>query len=139
MKKKFYLRDIDPILFAGIQDQNIKLIENNFNCKIVLRGNELHVDGKIKELDAVESLFNDIIFTINKKGFIDKNDIDILYKPYVKNIERISTELKIFDKYGDYNGIVESSLFYWKTTLRVLRRKLNGSYNIICKKELLEK
>jgi hypothetical protein len=70
---------------------------------------------------------------------LDKNDIDILYKPYAKNIEKISTELKRHDKHSDYNGIVEPNLFYWKTPFHILRRKLNGSYNIIYKKELLEK
>ena len=85
MKKKLYLRDIDPILFAGMEDQNMKLIENNFNSKIVLRGNELHIDGNKKELDKLESLVNDIVFTINQKGFIDKKDIDILINSSSRN------------------------------------------------------
>ena len=61
MKKTLQLKDIDPMIFAGIRDQNIKLIENNFNSKIVLRGNELHFDGSKNELILLESLVNDII------------------------------------------------------------------------------
>ena len=78
MKKKLQLKDIDPMIFAGIRDQNIKLIENKFNSKIVLRGNELHLDGNKNELVILESLVNDIIFTITQKGFIDDSDINIL-------------------------------------------------------------
>jgi len=70
---------------------------------------------------------------------LDKNDIDILYKPYARHIDKISVELKILDKHGDYNGVIESNLFYWKTPFRILRRKLNGSYNIIHKNKLLDK
>ena len=78
MKKKLQLKDIDPMIFAGARDQNIKLIENNFNSKIVLRGNELHLDGDKNEVILIESLVNDIIFTIAQKGFIDDSDINIL-------------------------------------------------------------
>ena len=78
MKKKLQLKDIDPMIFAGIGDQNIKLIENNFSSKIVLRGNEIYLDGKKNELIILESLVNDIIFTIAQKGFIDNSDINTL-------------------------------------------------------------
>jgi len=78
MKKQLQLKDIDPIVFAGASDQNIKLIENNFNSKIVLRGNQLHLEGNKNELIILESLINDIIFTINQKGFIDNNDVSTL-------------------------------------------------------------
>ena len=78
MKKQLQLKDIDPIVFAGASDQNIKLIENNFNSKIVLRGNQLHLEGNKNELIILESLINDIIFTINQKGFIDDSDVSTL-------------------------------------------------------------
>jgi phosphate starvation-inducible PhoH-like protein len=78
MKKQLQLKDIDPIVFAGASDQNIKLIENNFNSKIVLRGNQLHLEGNKNELIILESLINDIIFTINQKGFIDNSDVSTL-------------------------------------------------------------
>ena len=45
MKKTIQLKDIDPMIFAGTQDKNIKLIEKNFDSKIVLRGNKLYLDG----------------------------------------------------------------------------------------------
>ena len=79
MKKIVKLKDVDPILFAGINDVNLKLIEKKFNTKFVLRGNELVLDGDKKELVSVESLINDIIYTINIKGYINKEDIDLLF------------------------------------------------------------
>ena len=64
MKKIVKLKDVDPILFAGINDVNLKLIEKKFNTKFVLRGNELVLDGDKKELVSVESLINDRHFSI---------------------------------------------------------------------------
>jgi len=87
MKKTIQLKDIDPVVFAGIQDKNIKLIEKEFDSKIVLRGNQLYLDGKKNELKFLESLVNDIIFTINQKGYIDNGDIHTLIEssPEVKS------------------------------------------------------
>ncbi len=87
MKKTIQLRDIDPVVFAGIQDKNIKLIEKEFDSKIVLRGNQLYLDGEKNELKLLESLVHDMIFTINQKGFIDNADIHTLIEstPEVKD------------------------------------------------------
>ncbi len=78
MKKTFNISTIDSLLFSGPKDQNIKLIENSFKSKIVLRGSDVIVDGTKKEIDVLNVLINDILITINKKGFIDKDDVDLL-------------------------------------------------------------
>ena len=80
MKKTFQLKDIDPMIFSGAGDENIKIIEDYFNSKIVLRGNSLIVDGLKKEINEIELLVENIIYTITNKGFIDSKDIDILIK-----------------------------------------------------------
>ena len=78
MKKTIQLNGIDPMIFAGVNDQNIKIIDTNFDSNIVLRGNKLIVEGAKKDIQKLEILINDILFTINKKGFIDKTDLSIL-------------------------------------------------------------
>ena len=78
MKKTFKLKDIDPVVFSGAGDENIKLIENFFNSKIVLRGNNLIVDGLKKEISEIELLIENIMYTITNKGFIGTNDINVL-------------------------------------------------------------
>ena len=45
LKKIIKIKDIDSMYFAGPNDKNIKLIEKNFKSNIVLRGNELLIDG----------------------------------------------------------------------------------------------
>ena len=87
MKKIIQLKDVDPIIFAGTQDKNIKLIEDNFDSKIVLRGDKLYLNGTKSELKFLESLINDMIFTINQKGCIENGDIHTLINstPQVNN------------------------------------------------------
>ena len=78
MKKIFNISTIDALSFSGPSDQNIKLIENSFKSKITLRGDDVIIDGTKKEIEILQVLIDDIIITINKKGFIDKNDIESL-------------------------------------------------------------
>ena len=76
MKKIFNISTIDALSFSGPSDQNIKLIENSFKSKITVRGDDVIIDGTKKEIEILQVLIDDIIITINKKGFIDKNDIE---------------------------------------------------------------
>ena len=89
MKKTFKLKDIDPLVFSGAGDENIKLIENFFNSKIVLRGNYLIVDGLKKEISEIELLIENIMYTITNKGFIGTNDINVLINS--SSVQNIST------------------------------------------------
>jgi hypothetical protein len=68
---------------------------------------------------------------------LDKNDIDILYRPYTKHLENITKNLKLIDGLNDYNGIVKKQKFYWKTPLRKIKRYFKGTCNVFSKKELI--
>ena len=45
LKKIFNISTIDALSFTGPKDQNIKLIEESFKSKIVVRGSNVIVDG----------------------------------------------------------------------------------------------
>ena len=78
MKKIFNISTVDSLSFSGPNDQNLKLIESSFESKIVVRGSDVMVDGKKKEIEIINVLIEDMIITINKKGFVDVEDIDAL-------------------------------------------------------------
>ena len=48
MKKTIDISGVDPILFVGLNDGNIKLLENHFESKIVVRGSSVNLDGMKK-------------------------------------------------------------------------------------------
>ena len=85
MKKVIKIKDIDPIYFAGASDKNIKLIESNFESKIVLRGNELVVDGSKKDIKLLQNLVNEIVNTITRKDSISTSDIQILIQSQIND------------------------------------------------------
>ena len=66
--------------FAGAEDQNIKAIESLFKSKIIMRGDEIHVDGLKEDIDKIQVLISDMIFTLSRKKYITLDDINILAK-----------------------------------------------------------
>ena len=78
MRKKIDLMEVDPLAFVGIGDKNIKVIESQFDSKITVRGNSIILDGSVSELQLIQSIFNDMIEAINRKSFVDSDDVKSL-------------------------------------------------------------
>ena len=75
MKKVIKIKDIDPIYFAGAGDKNIKFVQTKFKSKLVLRGNDLVIDGTKKEIQILQKLILDMVNVIVRKGSISTSDI----------------------------------------------------------------
>ncbi len=71
--------------FAGPSDKNIKFIETIFKSTIVLRGNELLVNGSKEEIQVLQRLVVDMINVITRKGSISTSDIKILLQSQSEN------------------------------------------------------
>ena len=54
-KKKINISTIDSMVLLGPNDQNIKLVEQAFNSKIVVRGDYIFIEGNKEELDFIAS------------------------------------------------------------------------------------
>ena len=67
---------------------------------------------------------------------LDKQAVELIYKPYVVNLHNIKIAISNIDQIYDYNGIEKSS----KTLidkLRALKRHLNGYYNIFNQEDFI--
>ena len=102
MKKLVKLKDVDPILFSGPADSNLAFIENKIKAKMMLRGNEIHLNGSKNDITKAESLINDMVYTINLKGFINEDDIETLL---------FSSENKS-NKIDSKNGLADQVILY---------------------------
>ena len=68
---------------------------------------------------------------------LDKNDLDILYIPYIKHLLEIEKNVKKIDGGYDYHGTIKSKSLHWKDPLRKIKRKLLGTYNNYKIKEII--
>ena len=76
MKKKINIDGVDPILFVGLNDQNIKVLEKHYDSKIVVRGNSMNLDGKKDEIKHIELVVQNMLTIINKKGSLSVEDVN---------------------------------------------------------------
>jgi len=60
VRKQITLDGVDLRLVFGRNDVHLKIIEDQFNARIVARGSEISIEGDSQEVDRVISLFNDL-------------------------------------------------------------------------------
>ena len=97
MKKVIEIDDVSPIILSGANDENIKLIEEEFDTLIILRGNKISLDGKKKEVELISKIFQSMISIAVKKEHVSKNDVKTLIN--LSNLE--NTDLEDINKGDD--------------------------------------
>ena len=78
MKKKIHIGSVDPLSLLGSNDENIKILEDHYKVSIVIRDGELIIDGKSKDVKSVSDVIQDMIITVNQKGYVTSADVNTL-------------------------------------------------------------
>ena len=78
MEKIIELNGIDITSFLGPQDQNIKLIEDAFSSKIIVRDNRIKVLGKKDNVQQSLTAIDSITSALNTKGSLTRKDVSSL-------------------------------------------------------------
>ena len=102
MKKVIEINDVSPIVLSGANDENIKLIEKNFDSLIVLRGNKINLDGKKKEIELIAKIFQEMTSIALKKEHVSRNDVKTLIdlsNSQDKKIILVDLDLSLSKKY----------------------------------------
>jgi len=93
MKKKIDIAGADPILFVGLNDENIKVLEEHFKSKIVVRGSSMNIDGTKDEINDIEMVVSNMLILINKQGTLSADDVrDLLSFDGIKDEKILSID-----------------------------------------------
>ena len=95
MKKTIDIAGVDPILFVGLKDNNIKILENHFNSKIVVRGSNINLDGDKSEIEKIQLVVRNMLTLINTQGSLSQGDIADLLSNSSLNSNSINKEAPI--------------------------------------------
>jgi phosphate starvation-inducible PhoH-like protein len=74
-EKRLPIREVNPVELLGANDTNLKLIENHLEVALYVRGDELIIRGDESKLVLVENIVAEMIAVLNRKRFIDKDDV----------------------------------------------------------------
>ena len=79
IEKTIYLEGIDPIDFFGVNNVRFERLRLHFpKLKIHSRGNELHVNGEVSEIEDLENKIELLITYLNRFNTITPDGIDEL-------------------------------------------------------------
>ncbi len=91
-KKNIVLREVDPLILLGKNDTFLKLIENSFDSKIVVRGENVTLEGEPEEVEKLENVFSELIFLINRNKIIRKKDVETVIRMVNSKGEKTKTK-----------------------------------------------
>lgn len=75
IEKKISIKGVKQFQLLGPQDRYVKLIEDSFDAKIVVRNDEIRLAGETHEVECLEKLFYELIFLLNRNGQLEYTDI----------------------------------------------------------------
>ncbi len=75
-EKKIILADSqEAIALLGRNDEHLRIISDQFTCRIVARGDEITITGDMSEVDLVYKLLNEMLYLFREGNSITTHDI----------------------------------------------------------------
>ncbi|MEJ2505888.1 MAG: PhoH family protein [Ignavibacteriaceae bacterium] len=75
IEKKIVLDNVDMLSLLGMNDTNLKTIEDRFNAAITVRGENVIIKGVAEEVTAIEKVFKEMVYVLNTSGKLSSDDI----------------------------------------------------------------
>jgi phosphate starvation-inducible PhoH-like protein len=103
IETEFILPDSDPVIFYGVNDRNLKIIERYFKVSLLGRGNVIKIVGPKTQVRQVEDLLKELGIIINRNRNLSRTDL-------VTSIQIIKGEYETVDQVTpppqDQNSVV---------------------------------
>lgn len=123
IQKKLSIRGLDQLKLFGLNDNNLRRIERNFQTKIIARGSEITLVGEPKEVNIVEKLFEELIMILEKNDQITDNDLTTVLE--VLKAGKVTPDQSpdvssviIYTKEGHVRPKTEGQKRYYQSTLK---------------------
>ena len=109
---------VEPLMLLGVNDANLKVLTHNFEASFVVRGNTIRIKGDDSELEQIESIITEMVYTLKKKGKLDKQDVETLVRLEksgdVRHREEGLDSVILFTKNDVIKPRTEGQELYWK-------------------------
>jgi len=71
---------VEPLVLLGVNDANLKVLEQQFDAAVIARGNKIQVRGSESEVEQIENIITEMVYTLKKKGGLDEQDVETLVR-----------------------------------------------------------
>jgi len=90
IEKRITLENTDMFSLLGMNDNNLKLLEDRFNSTITVRGDNIMIKGVKEEVETIEKVFKEMAYVLNTNGKLKPSDIETILDLTVEGKEIIS-------------------------------------------------
>ena len=112
-EKKIELKGIDPLLFCGAADSNIRTLEKYISARLIIRGTEISLKGARDDVLRADKIIKELIALVHRKGLITEDDVE--------SVSKLSNG--IVEKSG-HNGEDDTHILYTKKG--IIRPRTSG-------------
>jgi phosphate starvation-inducible PhoH-like protein len=89
VEKRLTLDNVDMLSLLGMNDSNLKIVEDRFNAAITVRGENVMLKGVIEEVELIEKIFNEMSYVLNTSGKLTNDDVQTILNLTVEGKEII--------------------------------------------------
>ena len=90
IEKRMTLENVDMMSFLGMNDANIKIVEDRFNTSITVRGQNVILKGVLEEIEIVEKVIKEMVYVVNTNGTLRSSDVDTILDLSIQGKEIIN-------------------------------------------------
>jgi phosphate starvation-inducible PhoH-like protein len=105
--------------FLGINDGNIKPIEERFSTNLIVRGDNVFLQGVQEEVEAIEKIIKEMIYVINTTGRLLPNDVYTIIDLTLQGKEIINgneyDNIVLYSKKDAIKAKTPNQIEYWKS------------------------
>lgn len=91
-QKEIKLDTSNILEILGVNDENLKQIEDRFSASITVRGDSVFVKGVKDEIDVIDKIFKEMIYVQNTNGNLDSSDVNTIISLSKEGKEIINKE-----------------------------------------------
>ncbi len=117
IEKRMTLENVDMMSLLGMNDNNLKMVEDRFNASIIVRGENVVIKGVLDEVSAIEKVIKEMVYVLNTNGSLKPSDVE--------NILDLTTQGKEIISDKEFDSIV----LYTKSD--VIKAKTPGQVNYL--------
>ncbi len=78
VEKILKIDNVDMLLLLGVNDSNIRPIENRLNTSLTFRGENVYIKGEAAYVDLSERILKEMVFVLNTTGKLRLADVETI-------------------------------------------------------------
>ncbi len=89
-EKRIVLENVDMLALLGMNDSNLRLVEDRFNASISVRGENVFIKGVLEEIQLIEKILKEMSYVLNTNGTLSQQDVETILDLTIEGREIIS-------------------------------------------------